>query len=84
MRKSMKIDEKKAVTEALKWCVTHTPYSIRQYMRVIELVDKYNDKAIYRFSKKQNEMYIFLTTALDVQVYVQEMEQTPNNKKEQK
>ena len=68
-------NEEKAVTEALKWCVTHTPYSIYQYMRVIELIDKYGEKAIYRFSKKQNEMYIFLTTALDVQVYIQEMEQ---------
>lgn len=71
----MKIDEEKAVTESLKWCVTHTPYSIRQYMRVIELTDKYGEKAIYHFTKKQNEMYIFLTTAIDVQVYLQEMEQ---------
>ena len=44
-------------------------------MRVIELTDKYGEKAIYHFTKKQNEMYIFLTTAIDVQVYLQEMEQ---------
>lgn len=70
-----KTNEENAITEALKWCVTHTPYSMYQYMRVIELIDKYGEKAIYHFSKKQNEIYIFLTTALDVQIYLQEMEQ---------
>lgn len=71
----MNINERQAVTEALKWCITHTRYTMYQYMTVIRLLDKYGDKAIYRFSKKQNEMYIFLTTALDVQIYLQEMNQ---------
>lgn len=71
----MKIDERKAVVESLKWVITHTPYSMYQCMTVIRLLDKYGEKAVYHFTKKQNEIYIFLTTALDVQIYLQEMEQ---------
>ena len=64
-------NEEKAVTEALKWCVTHTPYSIYQYMRVIEVSDKYGEKTIYHLTKKQGEMYKFITTAIQVQLYTQ-------------
>lgn len=67
-----KLNEEKIVTEALKWCVIHTPYSMYQYMRVIELSDKYSEKAIYHLTKKQAEMYKFLTTAIQVQIYMQQ------------
>ena len=66
-----KTNEENVVTEALKWCVTHTPYSMYQYMRVIELIDKYGEKTIYHLTKKQGEMYKFLTTAIQVQLYTQ-------------
>lgn len=66
-----KTNEEKAITEALKWCVTHTPYSMYQYMRVIELIDKYGEKTIYHLTKKQGEMYKFITTAIQVQLYTQ-------------
>lgn len=67
-----KLNEEKIVTKALKWCVIHTPYSMYQYMRVIELSDKYGEKAIYHLTKKQAEMYKFLTTAIQVQIYMQQ------------
>lgn len=66
-----KTNEENAITEALKWCVTHTPYSMYQYMRVIELIDKYGEKTIYHLTKKQGEMYKFITTAIQVQLYTQ-------------
>lgn len=66
-----KTNEENAITEALKWCVTHTPYSMYQYMRVIELIDKYGEKTIYHLTKKQGEMYKFITTAIQVQLYIQ-------------
>lgn len=72
-------DESKIVTEALKWCVTHTPYSVYQYMRVIEMIDKYGDKTYYRLSKKQKEMYTFITTAIDMQLYMKQMTKGESN-----
>ena len=34
-------------------------------------IDKYGEKTIYHLTKKQGEMYKFLTTAIQVQLYTQ-------------
>lgn len=61
------------VMDALRECVRHTPYSIYQYMRVIELASKHGDKVEYYLTKKQKMMWSNLATYIKGIEMIKEM-----------
>lgn len=63
---------------AVIWTVKHTRYSMYQVLRTLAVVNKYGEKSKYHMSKKQQDIYGFLETAIQVQLIGQEFEENKN------
>lgn len=54
-----------SVREAIREIVRTTRFTAYQVIRVIELVSIYDDKAVYRMTKKQKQIFSLLKSKLE-------------------